>query len=104
MRGICLWLRRGSLITTMRILLHNAFWALADEGDEDDGLEVGRDGKGWEGMKRMEWDRFETDQGVGMRSIMGVGMRKTMNYHRVWFISTSACSDQIISSSAHKQQ
>ena len=29
-------------------------------------------------MKGMELDRFEKDQGVGMRSTMGVGMRRTM--------------------------
>ena len=32
------------------MLLHNAFWALADE-DEAPWLEVGRDGKGWDGVR-----------------------------------------------------
>ena len=39
----------------MPMLLHNAFWALADE-DEAPWLEVGRDGKGWDGVKGMGVD------------------------------------------------
>ena len=42
-------------------LLHNAFWALADE-DEAPWLEVGRGGKGWDGVKGMGVDERD---GVG---------------------------------------
>lgn len=52
-------------------------------------------------MKGMELDRFEKDQGVGMRSTMGVGMRRTIIIFPIEIGSSAHQLDQI-SSSAHQ--
>ena len=68
----------------MAILLHNAFWELADEDDEDDEYEapwLGR-GKG----SRKQWVGFTFSGVEGMtRRTVGWGNRND----RVWLICAS---------------